>query len=122
MKVDKTTLKKFYTEQIAVYIVPQTRDVFITAINICQLHISLANNVYCTVLIFQPIPATARSKAWVCGPTAAEIVGSNPPVAWMCVCCECCVFSDRGLCDELITGPEESYRLWCVFVCHLETS
>jgi len=30
--------------------------------------------------------------------------------------------SDRGLCDELITRPEESYRLWCVVVCDLETS
>jgi len=28
--------------------------------------------------------------------------------------------SGRGLCDELITGPEESYRLWCVVVCDLE--
>jgi hypothetical protein len=37
------------------------------------------------------------------------------------VCCECCVLSGRGLCDELITRPEESYRLWCV-VCDLETS
>ena len=27
-----------------------------------------------------------------------------------------------GLCDELITRPEESYRLWCVVVCDLETS
>ena len=25
-------------------------------------------------------------------------------------------------CDELITRPEESYRLWCVVVCDLETS
>jgi hypothetical protein len=31
------------------------------------------------------------------------------------------VLSGRGLCDELITRPEESYRLWCV-VCDLETS
>ena len=38
------------------------------------------------------------------------------------VCCECCVLSGRGLCDELITRPEESYRLWCVVVCDLETS
>ena len=37
----------------------------------------------------------------------------------MFVCCECCVLSDRGLCDELITRPEESYRLWCVVVCDL---
>jgi hypothetical protein len=34
----------------------------------------------------------------------------------MSVCCECCVLSGRGLCDGLITGPEESYRLWCVWV------
>jgi len=30
--------------------------------------------------------------------------------------------SGRGLCDELITRPEESYRLCCVAVCDLETS
>ena len=45
-----------------------------------------------------------------------------PPGAWMSVCCECCVLSGRGLCDGLITRPEESYRLWCVVVCDLETS
>jgi len=32
------------------------------------------------------------------------------------------VLSGRGLCDELITRSEESYRLWCVVVCDLETS
>jgi len=30
------------------------------------------------------------------------------------------VLSGRGLCDEMITRPEESYRLWCVVVCDLE--
>ena len=34
----------------------------------------------------------------------------------------CCVLSGRDLCDELITRPEESYRLWCVVVFDLETS
>ena len=34
-----------------------------------------------------------------------------PPGAWIFVCCECRVLSGRGLCDELITRPEESYRL-----------
>jgi hypothetical protein len=34
----------------------------------------------------------------------------------MSVFCECCVLSRRGLCNELITRPEESYRLWCVWV------
>ena len=30
------------------------------------------------------------------------------------------MLSGRGLCDGLITRPEESYRLWCVVVCDLE--
>ena len=34
----------------------------------------------------------------------------------MAVSRECCVVSGRVLCDELITRPEESYRLWCVSV------
>jgi len=45
-----------------------------------------------------------------------------PPGSWMFVCCKCCVLSGRGLCDELITRPEESYQLRCVVVCDLETS
>ena len=32
------------------------------------------------------------------------------------------MLSGRGLYDELITRPEESYRLWCVVVCDLESS
>ena len=32
------------------------------------------------------------------------------------------MLSGRGLCDELITRPEDSYRLCCVVVCDLETS
>ena len=32
------------------------------------------------------------------------------------------MLSGRGLCDELITRPEESYRLFCVVVSDLETS
>ena len=32
------------------------------------------------------------------------------------------MLSGRGLCDELITRPEESYRLCCVVMCDLETS
>jgi hypothetical protein len=40
----------------------------------------------------------------------------------MSVSCECCVLSGRGLCDGLITRPEESYRLSCVSnVCDHET-
>ena len=43
-----------------------------------------------------------------------------PPGAWIFVCCECCLLSGRGLWDELISRPEESYRMWCVVVCDLE--
>ena len=30
-----------------------------------------------------------------------------PPAACMSVCCDCCVFTGRGICDGLITRPEE---------------
>jgi len=40
----------------------------------------------------------------------------------MFVSCECSASSGRGLCDGLITHPEESYRLWRVVVCDQETS
>ena len=58
-------------------------------------------------------------------PEAARLLRSwvrIPPRAWIFVCCECRVLSGRGLCDELITRPEEPYRLCCVVVCDLETS
>ena len=45
-----------------------------------------------------------------------------PRGAWMFVCCDCCVLSGRGLCDELITLPEESYLLRGVVVCDIESS
>ena len=71
-----------------------------------------------------------------CWPLVPKIAGSHsaetahllrpwvriPPGAWIFVCCECHVLSGRGLCDELITRPEVSYRLCCVVVCDLETS
>jgi len=60
------------------------------------------------------------SKAQVCGRSPAQIVGSNP-LGRMDVCCECYVVSGRDLCDEVITRPDESYRLRCA-VCYLATS
>ena len=53
------------------------------------------------------------------GSAAARLLRSwvrIPPEAWMFVSCECCVLSSRGLCDGLITRPEESYWVWCVWV------
>ena len=32
------------------------------------------------------------------------------------VSCECCVLSGRGLCDEMITRPEEPDRAWCDYM------
>jgi hypothetical protein len=58
-------------------------------------------------------------------PQAAHLLRSwvrIAPGAWIFVCCECRVLSGRGLCDELITRPEEFYRLCFVVVCDLETS
>jgi len=43
------------------------------------------------------------------------------PLGHGCVSCECRVLSGRGLCDEPITRLEQSYRMWCVVVCDLET-
>jgi len=60
-----------------------------------------------------PIPVAARLvRLWV----------RNPPGVWMSVCFKCCVLSGTDICDELITRPEESYRVWRVVVCDLETS
>jgi hypothetical protein len=59
----------------------------------------------------------ARSKAWVCGRLVAGVAGSNPSRGMdVCVLCLYVVLScvGRGLCDGLITRPEESYR---VYVC-----
>ena len=39
-----------------------------------------------------------------------------PPGTWMFVSCKCCTLSGRGFCVGLITRPEESYRLWFVWV------
>jgi len=62
---------------------------------------------------------------------AVSGVGLRPLACWDCgfesrrgmnVFVECCLLSGSGLCDGLITRPEESYRLWCVVLCDLETS
>jgi hypothetical protein len=69
----------------------------------------------CIIQMFSvgPVPRGLRR-----GSAAASLLGlwvRNPPVAWMPVSCECCMLSDRSLCVGLITRPEESYRMWCVY-------
>jgi len=56
--------------------------------------------------------AARRLRLWV----------GIPPGSSMFGCCDGCVLHDRGLCDELITHPEENYRAWCIVKCDLETS
>jgi hypothetical protein len=74
------------------------------------------------------LPASVGFEPKISGgerPAAAHLLRSwvqIPPGAWIFVCCECRVFSGRGLCDESITRPEQSYRMCCVVVCDLETS
>jgi hypothetical protein len=52
--------------------------------------------------------------------SCSEIVDWNP-VGGMGVCSAYSLLSGGGLCDELITRPEDSYWQWCD-VCDLETS
>ena len=59
------------------------------------------------------------------GSAAAGLLGlwvRIPPEAWMSDYCECWVLSGRGLCNGLITRPEEPCRVWCVVVCDHEPS
>jgi hypothetical protein len=61
-----------------------------------------------------PIPVATRSKTYVCGRLVAGVAGSNPARGIdVCILCLYIVLScvDRGLCDGLITRPEESYRV-----------
>jgi hypothetical protein len=66
------------------------------------------------ILIVNTIPVAGRSKTWVCVCSLVRIVGLNPAggvdVCWLWV------LSSRNLCVGLVTRPEESYRLWCVWV------
>ena len=66
----------------------------------------------------KPTKLFGRSR-WPRGSAAASLLGWRvriPSGAWMSVSCECCVLSGRGLCVGLITRPEESYRVRCVWV------
>jgi hypothetical protein len=60
---------------------------------------------------------TGLSGRAVYGRSPAAIVGSNPTGGM-----DVCLLSGRGLWDEQITHPEESYGLWRVVVCGEETS
>jgi len=69
-----------------------------------------------------PVPVAARSKALGLRPLACWDCGFDSRRGHGCVSCECYVLSSRGLCDRLITRPEQSYQTWCVVVYDIETS
>ena len=65
-----------------------------------------------------PIPVAVWSKAWVCGGSLAGIARSNPvKVIDVCLSWVLCMLSGKGLCDELIIRPEESYQVQCIWEC-----
>ena len=89
--------------------------------SISRLSLSNFNHLYCNIYfcwsqwprsVRRRSAATRQLRLWV------RVL----PKAWMFVSCECCVLLGRGLCDELITHPGDSYRLWCIIACDLETS
>jgi hypothetical protein len=84
-------------------------------INCCNLLILNSNN-WCR----SQLPRGLRRRS--AAARLLRLLFRIPPASWMSVCCECFVLSGRGLCDELITRPEESYQLWCVVVRDLKTS
>jgi hypothetical protein len=66
------------------------------------------------MIVILPIPVAARSKEYVCERLVAGIADSNPARGMdVCLLCFYVVLScvGRGLCDGLITRPEESYRV-----------
>jgi hypothetical protein len=93
----------------------------------CDLRGIQGSACFYVVMHISLVSAYQRRSQWPRGlrrrSAAARLLRSwvrIPPGSSMFVCCECCVLSGRGFCDELITRPQESYRLWCVVVCDLE--
>jgi hypothetical protein len=57
---------------------------------------------------------SAATRCWDCGFESHR--GHGRLSVANAVCCQV-----RGFCEGLITRPEESYWLWCVIMCGLET-
>jgi hypothetical protein len=82
-------------------------------------------------IVETPIPVAVQSKAYVCGRLDAgfESRSGHGYLSLVFICCV--VLCSRGLCDGLITRPEESYRVSSCMcdhrnpergpICHLGT-
>ena len=80
-------------------------------------------------LIYARIDLLARRSQWPRGirrrSTAARLLRllvRIPPGAWMLSAVNVVRCQVEVSATHMITRPEESYRLWCVVVCDLETS
>ena len=98
------------------------REVYLRVFRLSQVSIILPilsthSLIYFRRYIFsEPIPVVARSKVRVWGCSLAGIAAANPSGDMTSLSCECCVLSGRGLWDGIITRPEESYQVRCVWV------
>ena len=74
------------------------------------------------MILLKCYTVTARCKAWVCRRSFLVVAGSNPTGgAYMDVSFVSC--QGRGLCDGLITRPEESYGCLSIVIvvcCQVE--
>jgi hypothetical protein len=80
---------------------------------IAQWHCKTESQTIFCVVLERLIPVATCTKAWVYSHLSRLRVRILPG-AWTSVSFECCVLSSGGICDGLITHPEESYRMWCV--------
>jgi hypothetical protein len=85
--------------------------------------ILLYSYILCSFNILLLLLLLLRRSQWPSGPGRGSAIARFlglwvriPTGAWMSVSCECCVLWGTGLCDGLITRPEESHWVWCVWV------
>jgi len=83
-----------------------------------KIHVTYNSNYMCKNRSHWPRSLRRRSAA----ARLLRLWFRVPPGAEVFVCCECYEFSGRSLCDQLITLPKESCRLWRVVVFNLESS
>jgi len=102
----------WFSRPINCYKLGQTASLFIP--------FQITEQIYVTATLHL-IPMAARSKACVCGGSLQGLRFRIPPGALLYVCCECCVWSGRGLCYGTTTRLEESCQVWFVWVWSLSS-
>jgi hypothetical protein len=114
VKSDKniTFLSITPTYQSVTHLITVIAVIMVTLVNkVATDFLIMTFNVVLNVLIDEPCLRRRSAAALLLGPWVRI-----PLRVWMSVSSECCVFSGRGLCNRRIASPEESYRLWSVWV------